>query len=175
MKSQQNLMSFKEMEVDLKQLKQPLKPYYHKVMPAEVDSFQVVNYSRYYEWLSAALLQFLKLQGLNTTGRFEDATKQMRVARVRAAYVYSARIGDTVKIIIHRIKVKQRHMVLYFRVQSRQRVLLRSILTVAFVDTRTNALSQTPADLIRGLIPMAAETQYSTIEYSIKSNETSTI
>lgn len=121
MPAQKNDLSFKEMEVDLKQLKHPLTWYHHEVMPGEIDSFQVVNYSRYYEWLSAALLKFFENQGLDATGKFENGTKEMRVARVKTAYISSARIGEQVDVIIHRLTLKQRHMVIYYRVKCKHR------------------------------------------------------
>ncbi|GEM_PF-1860227 len=124
--------------------------YSHQVLPSEIDQFKVVHYSRYYEWISACLLNLLSnvnVDIFNNKYNFE-----IRVAKVQAAYLSSAKINDVVNVVIHRMILFEKYMHVYFRLKNNSgKVLMRANLVVACVDS-SGELTEIPDHVINNLI-----------------------
>ncbi|QQP93459.1 acyl-CoA thioesterase (plasmid) [Skermanella mucosa] len=120
--------------------------YSHRVCPAEVDGFNVVHFSNYLRWVSAALMELFEKAGLGP-GRFCDGTVEIRVGRAQMAYVSSARLGDPIEASIRSVEFDRSSMILGCAVQANGRVLSRGRLTIAFVLSATGALTPVPDEV----------------------------
>jgi YbgC/YbaW family acyl-CoA thioester hydrolase len=120
--------------------------YGHRVCPAEVDGFNVVHFSNYLRWVSAALMELFEKAGLGP-GRFSDGTVEIRVGRAQMAYMASARLGDTIEASIRSVEFDRSSMILGCAVHSGGRVLTRGRLTIAFVQSATGALTPVPDEV----------------------------
>jgi len=124
----------------------------HRVQPVEVDGFQVVHFSNYLRWYSSAMMAAFEAKSLGP-GRFDDGRVEIRVGRVQAAYISSARLGDEVTIDVMDLTTTRNGMLFAFRASCEGRLLSRARLQVAFVDAETGRLTTPPADVVQALSP----------------------
>jgi acyl-CoA thioesterase FadM len=97
------------------------------------------------------MMEGLRVSGLGP-GRFSNGTVEIRVGRVQAAYVGSARLGDHVEAVVRRWTLERCSLVVHCVVQCAGRVLVRGRLTVAFIESATGALTETPDEVRAALV-----------------------
>ncbi|MCL1702975.1 acyl-CoA thioesterase [Lysinibacillus sp. Bpr_S20] len=118
----------------------------HCVLPEEVDAFKVVHFSNYFKWSSLAFLKFFRHKGLKE-GIFEDGMTEIRVGRVHSIYNGSAKQDDIVSICIKDLTINRNSIVLNIYMIIENKIINRSRMTIAFVNSRTGELVKTPNEI----------------------------
>lgn len=130
--------------------RRPVAMIRHRVQPVEVDGFQVVHFSNYLRWYSGAMMAAFEASGFGP-GRFGDGRIEIRVGRVQAAYIASARLGDEVTVEVIDLTLTRNGLLVVMRATSEGRLLSRARIAVAFVEADTGRLAAPPADVIAAL------------------------
>lgn len=118
----------------------------HRVLPEEVDAFKVVHFSNYFKWCSAALIEYFHENGLGL-GIFDNGDTEIRVGRINATYIESARLNDVVTVIIKQITNHRNSIQLKILIKVDDKLLNRTKMTVAFVNNKSGILVETPGEL----------------------------
>ncbi|SFR57318.1 acyl-CoA thioesterase [Anaeromicropila populeti] len=121
----------------------------HKVLPEEVDAFQVVNFSNYLRWCSMTFIHYLESVGLDV--RFNNGDTEFRVARLNVNYVASARLNDVAKISICSFKKMRNKLEIHLVIAMEGKVLTRAKMAIAFVQSCNSQLTFIPEELAKVL------------------------